>query len=102
MQSKVSNQMFSSKKSSKFGSMHMAEMNLNMQEKSLFTLCYLLSFQVKKFIGLFEMLKHEKHTDQTLLSQIEKVVKKFGIYFQNNFHKLKMAEGSTPREQKRA
>lgn len=76
--------MFSSKSSGKNISLNMINNSIGSQDKPLFTICYLLAFQVKKFVGLFEMLKHEKTTDDIMLCQIEKIIVKFGIYFQQN------------------
>ena len=57
-------------------------------DRPLFTICFLLSFQVRKFISLFEMLKQEKHVDKQMLESINKTILKFGKYFQTNVKQL--------------
>lgn len=42
----------------------LTDISMEMNEKPLFTLCYLLAFQVRKFIGLFEALKYEAAADK--------------------------------------
>lgn len=68
----------------------------SLHEKPLFTLCYLLAYQVRKFIGLFEALKQETSTDKLMLDQIERAVHKFGKFFHNNLLKLLASEDQLP------
>jgi hypothetical protein len=60
--------------------------------KPLYSLCFLLAFQVRKFIGLFEVLKQDTGIDKTLLPQIEKSISRFGKHFHTNYQKLNLIE----------
>lgn len=42
----------------------------SLYDKPLFTLCFLLAYQIRKFIGLFESVKQDSSTDKMMIDQL--------------------------------